>query len=69
MDMNMNATYPPANLDRYAIHDPIWAPALAMKQNGTTAVAVDVVGLFINETAEVKKLLPPDLDITDMRSP
>ena len=49
--MDVNATYPPANVDGYAIHDPIWARALAMKQNGTTVVvaAVDVVGSYCSQ--------------------
>lgn len=57
--------YPPANLTGYAIHDPVWARALALRQNGTTVVvvSVDFVGMFQEETAAVRKLLPSDLDV------
>jgi hypothetical protein len=63
---DVNVAYPPANLDGYAIHDPVWARALALRQNGTTVVvvAVDVVGLFLEETTAVRKLLSPDVDVS-----
>ena len=49
----------------YDVHDPIWARAIALRQNQTTVVmvAVDALGLFAEETAEVQKLLDPKLDI------
>ena len=47
------------------VHDPVWARALAWKQNQTVVVmvAVDSLGLFKDETAEVEKLLDPRLGI------
>ena len=41
------------------IHDPVWARALALKQNQTTVVLVAVgsLGLFAEETTEVEKLI------------
>lgn len=41
------------------VNDPIWARAIALRQNETTVVilAADVVGLFREETYEVQKLL------------
>lgn len=49
----------------YGVHDPVWARAVALRQNQTTVVlvAVDAIGLFAEETAEVQKLLDPRLDI------
>jgi hypothetical protein len=41
------------------VHDPLWARAIALRQNETTVVLVasDVVGLFREETHEVQKIL------------
>jgi len=49
----------------YGVHDPVWARALAIKQNQTTVVmvAVDTLGLFEEETHEVEKLLRKELGI------
>ncbi|MCS6915689.1 MAG: hypothetical protein RMK29_09980 [Myxococcales bacterium] len=47
------------------VHDPVWARALALRQNQTTVVlvSVDTLGLFLEETEEVEKLLDPALGI------
>lgn len=47
------------------VADPVWARALAIRQNLTTVVvvAVDTVGLFRDETPEVEKLIDPRLGI------
>lgn len=47
------------------VHDPTWARAIAIKQNQTLVVivAVDTLGLFRDETAEIQKLLDPKLGI------
>lgn len=52
----------------YGVHDPVWARALAIRQNQTllVLVAVDALGLFAEETEEVQKILDasgPKLDI------
>jgi len=53
--------------NRYAtgVHDPIWARAIALRQNQTTIaiVAVDCVGLFHDELEEVRKRLDPSLGV------
>ena len=47
------------------VADPVWARALAIRQNLTTVVlvAVDTVGLFRDETPEIEKLIDPRLGI------
>ncbi len=47
------------------VHDPVRTRALALKQNQTlvVVVAVDSLGLFKDETAEVEKLLDPKVGI------
>jgi hypothetical protein len=49
----------------YDVHDPVWARALALRQNNTTVVqvVVDSLGLFADDTPEVKKRLDPKLGI------
>lgn len=47
------------------VHDPVWARALALKQNQTlvVVVAVDTLGLFRDEQLEIGKLLDPRLGV------
>ncbi|HPH25936.1 MAG TPA: neutral/alkaline non-lysosomal ceramidase N-terminal domain-containing protein [Pseudomonadota bacterium] len=49
----------------YGVLDPVWARAIAIRQNQTTVVlvAVDSVGLFWDETPEVEKLLDKRLGV------
>jgi hypothetical protein len=53
--------------NRYAtgVHDPIWARAIAMRQNATTIalVAVDCLGLFRDELEAVRARLDPALGV------
>jgi hypothetical protein len=53
--------------NRYAtgVHDPIWARAIALRQNATTIalVAVDCVGLFHDELEAVRARLDPSLGV------
>ena len=41
------------------VHDKVWARAIVLRQNQTTValVAMDALGLFLEETAEVEKIL------------
>lgn len=43
----------------YGVHDPVWARALALRQNQTTVVlvAVDSLGLFAEETQAIEEML------------
>lgn len=58
------AGFSPGRLARGA-HDPVWARALALRQNQTTVVllAVDVLGLFREEEDEVRRLLPAGAEV------
>ena len=49
----------------YGVHDPVWARAIALKQNQTVVVvvAVDTLGLFRDETVQIEKLLDSRLGI------
>ncbi|HNN96604.1 MAG TPA: neutral/alkaline non-lysosomal ceramidase N-terminal domain-containing protein [Pseudomonadota bacterium] len=43
----------------FSVHDPVWARAVVLRQNQTTValVAMDALGLFAEETAEVEAIL------------
>ncbi|MCS6913112.1 MAG: hypothetical protein RMK29_01830 [Myxococcales bacterium] len=58
------AGFAPGRLAR-GVHDPVWARALALRQNQTTVVlvAVDAIGLFRDEEEEVRRLLPAEAEV------
>ena len=47
------------------VHDPLWARAIAFRNNGVTMVMVtiDSIGIYHNEFVTVRKMLDPALDI------
>lgn len=71
-DLNENGKFDAAwlagfnhNRPAQGVHDKIWARAIAVRNNGVTLVMVstDTIGMFIENTIQVRKAVDPELDI------
>lgn len=71
-DLNNNGKFDPvwiagfgSNRPAKGVHDPLWARAIAFRNNGVTVamVTLDAIGMFHEKVIDIRKMIDPSLNI------